>query len=161
MGEQRKEPHMRCPGFRAELCLEQEVGAATYMNGVKHVANMLQANKGFIYLWMRQSWLTPTFICYFDSCVCVLQIHSSYHWTDESPEGTERWQIWTHNGLPARERYTWLLIAKINMQHCSVLISDSLTDFWFVLFTLESDAAEKIILVPGSGQIINRDNLIK
>lgn len=31
----------------------------------------------------------------------------------------------------------------------------------FVPFTSETNAAEKNILVPGSGQIINRDNIIK
>lgn len=31
----------------------------------------------------------------------------------------------------------------------------------FVFVCLEADAAEKLVLVPGSGHIINKDNLIK
>ena len=44
------------------------------------------------------------------------QIYSSYHWTDESPEGAECWQIWTHYGFPSRERYMIL-----NWQNIDVL----------------------------------------
>lgn len=34
-------------------------------------------------------------------------------------------------------------------------------NFLYISFPIESDTAEKLVLVPGSGLIINRDNLIK
>lgn len=40
-------------------------------------------------------------------------------------------------------------------------ISDSCHHHLFFPLCLEADAAEKLVLVPGSGQIINKDNLIK
>lgn len=59
----------------------------------------------------------------------------------------------------------WFLSKKkVCMCLCVYIFLYSLTQFWFnsmlvVLITLKLDIAET--LMPGSGQIINRDNIIK